>query len=108
MAEARSGVMTARQNAHQRYLNSPAWWDRRKARIAKAGGRCEFRPIEHEDYKGGWLGDRCTATERLEVHHLSYEALGQETKTSKCSVTSITSFARSRASPARCVAPSPW
>lgn len=47
---------------YQRYLRSPHWQDLRAAKLAEAGGQCE----------------RCKASERLQVHHLTYKRLRQE------------------------------
>jgi hypothetical protein len=61
------------QAFYHNYLNSPQWRARRKDRIQKAGGRCE------------WVTDnldgterRCQRTRYLQVHHNSYEHLGAE------------------------------
>jgi hypothetical protein len=60
-------------------LRSAGWRARRNLRVAKAGGQCEYRPPT-TFYKGDYLrGDRCSVTDRLEVHHRHYETLGRET-----------------------------
>lgn len=44
------------------YLNSPEWGRKRREALDRAGGKCE----------------RCTETENLEVHHITYDRLGYE------------------------------
>lgn len=44
------------------YLPSPEWQDRRKQAIERANGRCAH----------------CSATERLQVHHVTYRNIGNE------------------------------
>lgn len=48
---------------YQRYLMSPHWLDLRRAKMAETGDRCE----------------QCLATRDLQVHHLTYKRLRQET-----------------------------
>jgi hypothetical protein len=66
---------------YQQYLQSATWQTTRLRRVVNAGNRCEFRP-EIGDFgnakHGPLLGDRCTATCNLNVHHLRYDTLGQE------------------------------
>jgi len=51
-----------RSAQYMSYLRSPEWAERRRAAIARAGGRCQ----------------RCPITFGLEVHHLNYDRLGNE------------------------------
>jgi hypothetical protein len=44
------------------YINGPDWGERRKAKLRQVGYRCQG----------------CDETERLEVHHLTYDRLGNE------------------------------
>lgn len=57
------------QAFYSAYMTSPAWRQRRAARLAVAGHRCEFVP------EGG---ERCFRTKSLEVHHTRYTRLGAE------------------------------
>lgn len=50
------------REAYERYLNSPEWEARRQAALRRDGHRCTG----------------CSATERLHVHHLTYERVGHE------------------------------
>jgi len=61
------------QQFYRLYLNSPAWRARRKSRIAKAGGRCEWTV---DNFNGPPV--RCARTRYLCVHHNTYERLGAE------------------------------
>lgn len=54
---------------YHNYINSQLWRQRRKARIALAGGCCEH---VYPD------GSRCGSTRFLSVHHNTYERLGAE------------------------------
>jgi hypothetical protein len=63
---------------YQAYLQSVWWWERREQRLKVAGGQCEFRSEKHYDGKHVYLGNRCTETKRLDVHHKHYESLGAE------------------------------
>jgi hypothetical protein len=58
----RASVPPLDRAAYQAYLTSPEWLARRAAALERAGGRCE----------------RCGAGEPAEVHHLTYEHLGDE------------------------------
>jgi hypothetical protein len=52
------------------YLQSDWWQDVRSQRLGWAGRRCEY----HE-----WkTGKRCRAVTGLDVHHLTYDRLGEE------------------------------
>lgn len=44
------------------YIRSPAWRERRKQALRRAGNRCQV----------------CAETRRLQVHHVSYANLGHE------------------------------
>lgn len=48
--------------AYEAYLKSPTWAEKRQAKLAEAGYKCQD----------------CRCDERLEVHHLTYERLGFE------------------------------
>lgn len=50
------------------YMKSAAWRRRRDRAVKRAGGQCEFMTN----------GSRCQKRHPLHVHHLSYEALGNE------------------------------
>lgn len=65
------------QEFYRNYLNSPAWRARKNARIAKAGGTCEF-VTTHMVPGVGESPVRCTRTRYLCVHHNNYDRLGQE------------------------------
>jgi hypothetical protein len=65
------------QEFYKRYLNSPRWRMKKDARIARAGGQCEFQTT----YMVAGLGEqqvRCYRTRYLCVHHNTYERLGDE------------------------------
>ncbi len=64
------------QEFYRNYLNSLAWKNRRAARIARSGGRCEFVTVRYEP--GGPTETRCARTRYLSVHHNTYERLGAE------------------------------
>lgn len=64
------------QAFYTRYLNSQAWREKKAARIAKAGGRCEFEAMKLGPR--GFDHYRCTRTRYLCVHHSTYERLGAE------------------------------
>ena len=63
---------------YTRYLQTADWQNRRARRLKVAGCRCEFRPIVDERGHHECLGERCTATTDLQVHHLHYRSLGVE------------------------------
>ncbi len=66
---------------YKRYLQSSHWQKVRSRRLAVANQRCEFRPeIEgwYNPKHGPALGERCAATDNLEVHHLHYKSVGAE------------------------------
>lgn len=66
-----------RSRQYRNYLNSAAWHKRRRQRLLLADGKCEFCPTL--EYKWHLIpGDRCSSTDRLEVHHLHYNTLGHE------------------------------
>jgi 5-methylcytosine-specific restriction endonuclease McrA len=50
------------------YLETPHWRETRAAALARAGGRCQV----------------CNSRESLEVHHNTYENLGQEEPEDLC------------------------
>lgn len=54
--------MRVAREAYERYLHSPAWKAKRLDALDRAGHRCAG----------------CTATDALQVHHLTYERLGFE------------------------------
>jgi hypothetical protein len=58
------------------YIAGPAWRARRDARVQKAGGRCEF--VTTRTAAGVLVEDRCRRTDSLQVHHNTYERLGNE------------------------------
>jgi 5-methylcytosine-specific restriction endonuclease McrA len=51
-----------RSKAYRDYMSSMQWWAKKGEAIERAGHKCE----------------RCGATESLEVHHLTYDQLGDE------------------------------
>jgi hypothetical protein len=53
------------------YLRSDWWQYIRVQALDAAGWRCEYRNWQR-------TGRRCKATEHLDVHHLTYERLGDE------------------------------
>jgi hypothetical protein len=59
-------------------LQSAAWRNTRARRLLLAEHRCEFRRYDSDPKHGGYYGDRCAATTKLEVHHLNYETVGAE------------------------------
>jgi hypothetical protein len=59
-----------REIPYQEYLQSEWWQSVRGARLAYAGWRCEYH-----DWR---TGVRCQAGSDLNVHHLTYEHLGDE------------------------------
>lgn len=61
------------QAFYRAYLGSAKWRARKNARIAKAGGRCEWT-IDH--FHGG--STRCPRVKSLHVHHNDYSRLGAE------------------------------
>jgi hypothetical protein len=68
---------TPQEQAYYRnYINSAKWRLRKEARIAKAGGRCEFVTTHY--LEGGPVEVRCGRTRYLCVHHNTYERLGDE------------------------------
>lgn len=54
--------MDKRQALYERYMKSSAWFAKRKLVIERDGHRCQT----------------CHSTERLEVHHATYERLSHE------------------------------
>lgn len=56
-----------RRELYRQYVNSAAWRARRAQELAKAGHRCQV------------CGHQGGAGIALQVHHLSYDRLGQET-----------------------------
>lgn len=62
VAEARNLKRTERQAIYAEYLQSDHWGETRDRLIASAGHRCQ----------------RCGASEHLQVHHLTYVNLGNE------------------------------
>lgn len=52
----------ARRERYHRYLQTDEWRERRAVAIRKAGGRCQV----------------CNGSDRLEVHHRTYERFGAE------------------------------
>lgn len=66
----------AERQFYRQYINSPGWRARKKARIAKAGGRCEF--VIKTYTPGGVVETRCPRTHYLCVHHNTYARLGAE------------------------------
>ncbi len=65
---------TPQQQAfYHKYLNSKLWQLRKRARILKAGGRCEWTVDNFTD-----IPIRCPRTRYLQVHHNTYERLGAE------------------------------
>lgn len=54
--------MTVISTEYHRYINSPEWREKRAERLFLDDRRCT----------------RCEAAEQLEVHHVSYERLGNE------------------------------
>jgi hypothetical protein len=55
-------MMGALKTSYTEYLRSPEWKARRAAALAKAGHRCQL----------------CNRAKRLQVHHRTYERIGQE------------------------------
>lgn len=53
---------TDRSEEYEHYLASPEWRERRSVAIRKAGSRCQV----------------CNGSDRLGVHHRTYERLGAE------------------------------
>lgn len=64
------------QAFYRKYLNSPAWRAKKDARIAKAGGQCEYVHDEGASYRR-----RCPRRRYLCAHHNTYERLGKERDT---------------------------
>lgn len=64
------------QEYYRRYINSPEWRAKRTARIAKAGEQCEFVLTTYGS--AGVLETRCERKRYLQVHHETYERLGNE------------------------------
>ena len=62
------------QEFYRRYLQSPQWRKRKTARIAMAGGRCEWRYLTYD----GTPVTRCARTRYLCCHHNTYDRLGAE------------------------------
>ena len=68
---------TPQEQAYYRtYLQSKQWRDRKNARVAAAGYRCEF-VSRYRDATGDVYA-RCTRKTYLCVHHNTYERLGAE------------------------------
>lgn len=61
-AAPRQGKKGEGMKSYRKYLNSEEWRTRRKALLRERGRACE----------------RCAATKRLHVHHLTYVRLGSE------------------------------
>lgn len=72
----RNRYTPAQQAFYRNYLNSPRWALRRKQRIAKAGGQCEFVTLVSAD--GKLTDTRCVRRRYLQVHHNNYSRLGAE------------------------------
>lgn len=53
---------------YTKHINSDRWERRRQQAIQDVGGTCQF-------IKNGKL---CGSTDRIQVHHLSYDNLGNE------------------------------
>jgi len=65
---------------YEQYLQSPQWRAIREQKLAEAGYRCEFDAVGGDE---GWIFEqdddgRCSTTDGLEVHHLTYDNLGRE------------------------------
>jgi hypothetical protein len=56
---------------YDEYLRSDWWQYIRVVALEAAGWRCEYRQWQR-------TGRRCKATEHLDVHHLTYDHLGDE------------------------------
>lgn len=63
---------------YENYLQSAAWAATRLRRLNLAGHQCEFREELDWHPRHRVYGERCTETTRLEVHHLRYDTLGNE------------------------------
>lgn len=61
-ARERELIALYRSMSYDDYLKTPHWQETRAAAIARAGGKCSM----------------CSSTERLQVHHNTYERLGGE------------------------------
>jgi hypothetical protein len=72
----RNRYTVAEQRYYRDYLNSQAWRERRAARIAKAGGCCEFVTVSQD--VTGEVRRKCERRRYLQVHHNTYERLGKE------------------------------
>lgn len=55
-------LMPSKVEDYQAYLRSPEWQERRQVALARAGHRCQL----------------CYSAKRLEVHHRTYERIGNE------------------------------
>lgn len=64
------------QEFYRRYLNSHAWREKKRRRLALAGNRCEFVTTEYKP--GQTVETRCRRERYLCVHHNTYERLGDE------------------------------
>lgn len=60
---------------YQQYLRSPQWREKRDAVLKRAGGKCEECTREYK-IRGKWNGYMVWPVQ--EVHHLTYERVGNE------------------------------
>ena len=51
-----------RSSRYRSYIRSPAWFERRRKHLVKHGGQCKA----------------CGATEKIHLHHKTYDRLGAE------------------------------
>lgn len=61
---------------YRAYLQSAAWRARKERRLVQAGRRCEFEIVRLS--LGTTTPERCRRVRYLQVHHNTYERLGQE------------------------------
>lgn len=64
------------KHEYEQYLRSPGWRVRRAAALKRCGGRCEDCARERE-WAGG-SGSGHLVWPAVEIHHLTYERVGNE------------------------------